>query len=946
MKSNRDAFRLRQFAARLCSAALLAAVAACGGGVDAPAPAPTPAPAPALAGADVAVTVVDTLGRFVEGATITVASTNASAKTDAHGKATLKVPVGGEQVLSLAKTGFAEQVQVVNLAIHATNGALRTMLIAREPAQTIATIEAGGNVVGKHGVKITLPAAALVNAAGQPVSGAVQFALTPVDVADLDVGAFPGRFEGTATGGVRSPIVSFGTAELMPTQGGQKLNLAAGKTAEVELPLYANRHQDGTPVKAGDRIPLWSLDVASGLWRQEGEGTVVVSSAAPTGFVLRATISHFSWWNVDAVSGRGFVNLTVNVLGTTLTAGTSAEVEGSVVAGTGPSSSATITVTVGEARQLQVPASSTTRLSARLELATQVCAGSVNVSPPRDTTVDATINATCVDVPLPRITRPAALLTSNSSRDVSLLIEIDGPQPDSVEVFADDTSIALMPTQFFYRPFWNTSTFAEGAYALTARATRQGVSGTSAPVTVVVDRTAPQMTAFAPSAATEVDRDTTFTVEFGEPVNPLPFTLTDAVRLSVVPLGQSARVNVAIDATLDAAGQLLTVRPTGTMPFGVASLTWGALRDAAENPVAGTITASWNVSRSARLGSDLARDLFSSFSLATDAGGLPHVLLRLPNGTDLQALRFDGTEFVPIGPLVNERPAGVNASLAIDGSGEVLVALEQRAAVGADVEVVVRRYDSTSNTWQTVVAPFAVGRPFGSSGPPTPQLAIDAANRPVLVLAGGPSFTLEGHRFDGNAWNALGTFRSNVFGSIAMRLNAAGNPVVAMSGGFVGSGEQLEVAEHNGTSWVQLGAALDSAPNSNVRLGPPQIAIAPDGRPWVAWHKSGGDVSLARFDGTAFVAMPVAPALLTYNGVAGLAFVNGDPVVAGGHQFNGGQVDVRRLRNGAWEPQSLLGMPGRASAVTLAASGNSVLIGAPTQFGNDGLARVSRLLFP
>ena len=35
------------------------------------------------------------------------------------------------------------------------------------------------------------------------------------------------------------------------------------------------------------------------MWVQEGSGTIVASATSPTGFALRAVVSHFSWWNSD-----------------------------------------------------------------------------------------------------------------------------------------------------------------------------------------------------------------------------------------------------------------------------------------------------------------------------------------------------------------------------------------------------------------------------------------------------------------------------------------------------------------------------------------------------------------------------------------------------------------------------------------------------------------------
>ena len=447
-------------------------VAACGGGGDATAP-PIGSMPPAET-ATIAVTVVDTLGRFVPGAT--VASGSASASTDAAGQASLAVATGGERVVSVGKAGFAEQFKVVDLVAGNTSTVpLQAMLIARAAPQTIAAIEGGGTATGTQGVKVTFTSNSLVNAAGQAVTGAIQMSMTPVDVSEIDVGAFPGLFEGIPTGAARQPIVSFGTSELVPEQSGQRLNLAAGKTADIELPLFVNRRQDGSAIVRGDAIPLWSLDTTTGLWKQEGSGVVVGSAGSPTGLALRATIAHFSWWNGDSPSQQGTVNLTVTVSGTTLPANSSASVSGSVVAGSGPTSTATGTVVVGSAGQFKVPAAgTTTRLTAQIKNGSQTCGGSVDVSPAAGSTVAATIAMSCVTLEV-RLVRPAGDVSTNSQGPLPFRIEVDGSAPDSVELFADSTRIAQFPAQFFYSGFWDSSTFAEGRYTLHPRATKSGV---------------------------------------------------------------------------------------------------------------------------------------------------------------------------------------------------------------------------------------------------------------------------------------------------------------------------------------------------------------------------------------------------------------------------------------------------------------------------------------
>jgi hypothetical protein len=193
---------------------------------------------------------------------------------------------------------------------------------------------------------------------------------------------------------------------------------------------------------------------------------------------------------------------------------------------------------LGTSVAVRVPATATTRLSARVDLATQVCTGSIDVAPAAHATVDATVSAVCFTTPVPVLVQPSSVVTTNSARPIPIEVTIDGPVPDGVDVLVDGTPIAQLGPQFFYRAFWDSSAFAEGSHLVSARATLHGTSRDSSTQDVVVDRTPPQATNIGPAATVEVSGSTVFSVDFDEPVNPLPFTLADAVKLSVVPVNQ------------------------------------------------------------------------------------------------------------------------------------------------------------------------------------------------------------------------------------------------------------------------------------------------------------------------------------------------------------------------------------------------------------------------
>ncbi len=920
-------------------AAMLMAVllTACGGG-GGDSSSTTP-PLQGVSDALVTFTVIDTLGQPVAGATLR--SARATALTNAQGRADVSVPAGSEQVIAVEKDGFAEQVKVITLSAGTTASSLQAMLIAREVPLTIAANEAGGSVIGKLGVKLSLPPAALVTSSGAAVTGPVDFTMTPVDVTQLDIGAFPGLFEGMPTGAARSLIISYGTAELVPRQSGQKLQLAAGKSAEIELPMYVATHQDGSTAKAGDNVALWSLNAATGLWTHEGEGTVVRSAGSPTGLALRATITHFSWWNVDATSGRASVNLTVNVPGETLPPGTVANVEGRVVAGAGPTWAATTTATPGVAVTLVVPAGSTTQLSARIELSDRVCAGTVNVSPPAGSAVNATINATCAVVPVPRILRPGALSATNSQRDISIQMLIDGPRADLVEVFVNPGGTAIRIAQFnaaiqvqpFFTAFWNSLPFAEGTYSVFARATRAGISRDSAPVQIVVDRTPPTLASITPAPDSDVSQATTFTLDFSEPVNPLPFALTDAVKLAVTPLGAAAPVDVPVLVVLDASGLQLTVQPQAALPLGAVSLTWGGLQDAAANAVAGTVTAIFAVERMTALLVVPQRNSDLDPALAIDASGRLVVAWAETDGNVRVGVREGGAFTLFGAPADNPVNSRATFGMVLDPSDRPVLALRRD-----DNSLVVRRFEA--GAWQDLGPAFS-----GLSGIRQLRLLVDAAGRPVLAFQRG--FFVEVHRFEAasSSWVSLGVPTAVIGGAIDTRFDMAlmpnGDPVLALVQGFFGSNaEQLRVARHNGSTWVALGGVLDSTPNATQQFGRPNIAGGLNG-PWLHYVKTGGVLRLLRFDGSGWEIneVPRPAGATTLQNPNALGLLNDDPVIAFNDFSLGGFVT--RFSGGRFE--ALIPTRGRASSMALAIRGGQVLLGEEDSCCN---LIVKRVLFP
>ncbi len=241
--------------------------------------------------------VLDAAGPLA-GVAVQEAGTAQAVTSDAQGGVTLSLATLVPHTLKLSKVGYADQFQVVKLPSGSTSGFFKVALIAREAAQPLDAT-AGGDLVGKEGARLTLPAGALIDGAGAAAAGMVQISQTPVNISGHMLATFPGQFAGLKPDGSAGPIASYGTVEYVITSAGQRLQLAPGKTATIELPLYATQRPDGADFALGDATALWSLSETTGGWVQEGEGVVVASAASPSGLALRAQVSHLSWWNSD-----------------------------------------------------------------------------------------------------------------------------------------------------------------------------------------------------------------------------------------------------------------------------------------------------------------------------------------------------------------------------------------------------------------------------------------------------------------------------------------------------------------------------------------------------------------------------------------------------------------------------------------------------------------------
>lgn len=238
--------------------------------------------------ATVAGFISDENGTAVSGAAITAGTSTAT--TDARGyfkiiNATLIKTAG---LVKVVKTGYFTGYKTF-LPQTGKETFIRLQLIAKTITGTISS-NTGGMVTMPDGANITLPADAVVVAAGGTAyTGVVNVAAhwyNPADVTTLE--NMPGDLRGIDESGVLKSLITYGMLNVELTgSNGELLQMASGKQASLQIPI-PSALQSSAPVT----IPMWYCDESNGLWKQDGNGT-------KSGTNYEATVSHFTTWNWD-----------------------------------------------------------------------------------------------------------------------------------------------------------------------------------------------------------------------------------------------------------------------------------------------------------------------------------------------------------------------------------------------------------------------------------------------------------------------------------------------------------------------------------------------------------------------------------------------------------------------------------------------------------------------
>jgi hypothetical protein len=177
----------------------------------------------------------------------------------------------------------------------------RIKLLPKTVAGSIAA-SAGGIVSLPNGMKLSFPAAAIVDAATNvPYSGTVSVAAQWIDPASASLNnIMPGDLRGIDGFSNLKVLTTYGMAAVELTgSAGQLLQIEKSHVAALSMPIPAS-----LAAAAPASIPLWYFNEKNGLWQEEG-------SAVKTGNFYVGDVSHFSFWNCDVPANYVQFNCTL-----------------------------------------------------------------------------------------------------------------------------------------------------------------------------------------------------------------------------------------------------------------------------------------------------------------------------------------------------------------------------------------------------------------------------------------------------------------------------------------------------------------------------------------------------------------------------------------------------------------------------------------------------------
>jgi hypothetical protein len=438
------------------------------------------------------------------------------------------------------------------------------------------------------------------------------------------------------------------------------------------------------------------------------------------------------------------------------------------------------------------------------------------------------------------------------------------PTPDAVNVLVDAAILAAAPALNMFS--LDTTSLSEGTHIINAQGSFGGMAVTSAPLTIIVDRTPPTVTKASPApSSSNVDPAAPIQAFFSEAM--LPATaISSNVTVTATPGGA-----VSASLALSSDGKTLTVMPTYPSPSpDSASVALGSgFTDLAGNHLA-PYSWSWSYNVFQALASPITLDATHGATkpvLATDSAGKVvlgfvandgshnNFYVRRWNGTSwdnlggaitANASDFNGPWGPPmIAPIAGQKllatfaqqfsgatnastytflwngttwsqlGAGVNGvagaycgypGVVGDTSGNPVVACQE---LGSGINKDMWAWSWNGTTWVNMGGAVTNGTHACNTG--WTGMALDSTNAPLMAYAEGNG-TIQSiyvKRWNGSSWASLGTTASGTdsAGNFGFTVDSTGAPVVSYQK-YDGTNYNTVVTRWNGSAWVQVGSTL------------------------------------------------------------------------------------------------------------------------------------------
>ena len=230
------------------------------------------------------VTVLNLDGVPIPGARVSLGAVEDIA--DDQGIVMLDDVAAGRAVIQVSAAGYTEAALDIQLVQGDVAEFTATLHSLGQPTAFVA--DEGAEVFDDDVVRLDIPAGALIDADGNPVTGEVAVTVAEIDPerVSTDVGSIRAIVDGEEV------VIEQGRVlDVSFWQGDDKLQIQPGTTVTMDVPLL---DADSSGLLPGDATPVLTYDLDQGVWVEDTVGTVMSTDEGE--LFARVEIEHTSWF--------------------------------------------------------------------------------------------------------------------------------------------------------------------------------------------------------------------------------------------------------------------------------------------------------------------------------------------------------------------------------------------------------------------------------------------------------------------------------------------------------------------------------------------------------------------------------------------------------------------------------------------------------------------------